>query len=300
MLSSSNIVRLGVVGLLAALLTVVFLTPASGEEKRAKQDSEWYTGRVHVSHDLGGSVGSCTPIATEEGKTLLLTCAHVAQDIVSGGEAWVRIQGWQYLATVADFIPNHQPDLALLTINYEIDTAPIAEDDVHLGQEVYQRGFAHGGMRPDLRVGTCYSRYGDTFLTNLAVEHGDSGAGIFNASGELVGVTYAREFWATTSYAVDSKAVKRFLLREKLRALFPRLAALMDAKRAKSKVAPILPDLPPKAVPAPTPKKADVSPSPATPSVPITGHWEKAGLFGRRSVWVWDSACPNGQCPLKK
>jgi len=174
-----------------------------------------------------------------------------------------------------------EADLALVTLCYELPAVEIADSIPAEGTPVYCYGF--GGTDPDNttkpaaksgRIASNFMRYGNSWLTfhdvtrhTIPIIQGDSGSGLFNSNGELVGVTHGVEDETGIAQAVRIDTVQSFTLTTVQRhQRFPRLHARLSKKPA----APAAPKVP--AAPA-----APVTP-PAAPSFQAGG-------------------CPGGKCP---
>lgn len=179
-----------------------------------------------VLHKTGnGSVegGSGTPVAVVKGKTLILTCAHV---IPAGttGPITVTTRGKTYPARVVaasavswDHANRRMsctgPDLCLLEIDAALPVVKLAAA-VTQDTPVYAWGFdgAKVGDPPALREGrTTVMGTVETQL-GMKVEAGDSGAGLLNHQGELVGVVCGRNpnGWPLAA-AVPLQTVRDFI-----------------------------------------------------------------------------------------
>ncbi len=203
--------------------------------------------QIHV--DMGGGQtahGSGTTVHSEKGKTLILTNAHVVPKNFSQQPITVTSSGKTYKARYLDgseVIQNGNtvdvrgPDLCLLEVDVQLghvsfaDAPPAVNDTVSL--------WGYGGMQP-----TAKQKTGRVLNNELAVPtlnhtaptvNGDSGAGIFNKDGQLVGV-----HWGGTggvrAYGVELTTVQTFLVKAH-RGWFPRLTNRIEAKREAKAVA---------------------------------------------------------------
>ncbi len=228
----------------------------------AGEAAPWFAAQVRVDmgliegkHHVG--YGSGTPIHQEDGKTLILTNAHVVPD--GSHPVTVTINGATYKARHVEGsvvtrdaggrrISLDGPDLALVEVGAELGAVAIAAAMPDLGYSVYQWGYSGRGdaEAPSLvkREGIVYdsTAYKGELSSSLCVESGDSGAGVFNSSNELIAVTHGRAVFSdqvalSRSFAVELVVVRAFLARPRLAKLFPRIAARLAAKRA-AKVLP--------------------------------------------------------------
>jgi S1-C subfamily serine protease len=174
-------------------------------------------------------------VACEGGRSLVLTNAHV----VPGAEARVTVTagGRQYRAkylagskvTTWDNgdgtggMEIEGPDLALLTVEAELPAAELAPGAPGKGDRVRQWGYAGRGASegPREKAGRVTDPAG--LWGTLDQRPGDSGAGLFDDAGRLVGVSHGRPAGEgeVGVVAVPLAAVQKFL-RERAGA-FPRL-----------------------------------------------------------------------------
>jgi S1-C subfamily serine protease len=113
-------------------------------------------------------------------------------------------------------------------VDADLGAVPLAASRAP-GDAVFQRGF--GGTRPGegsvLRRGRVAALRGEIGLS-YAVESGDSGSGVLNEAGELVGVTVGRDPTTHKGYAIPAATVRAFLVRPRLLDLHPPLAAKLS------------------------------------------------------------------------
>ncbi len=303
----------------------------------AKLDPTWFACRICVDHGNSKACGSGTPVHCEDGKTTILTNAHVVPLADKDKPITVVVAGRSYTAKylegseVVNVGPNQievkGPDLCLLQIDYEIGHVALAEEPVPVGGQVWQ--FGYGGVQvnqgPTVKSGIVVkSRYSETVLTStLNTVSGDSGSGVFNTRGELCGVTWGSD-GQSQQMAVEVTTVRTFLARTPLKTLFPRLAARIAARKAArelSKLPPPMPEAPaigrngpcdpklvapatgaPKASPPATAAPGATQPSTNAPvgsGQPGTAGWQ---YDARRGVWwKWNTpgvgSAPNQVCP---
>lgn len=239
----------------------------------APKDLPWWAARVGV--DLGngrGQGGSGTPIHTEGGRTLILTNAHVVPRNLSGNPLSVDLKGKRYPAKYVDgsevsnigpsLIDIQGPDLCILSIDAEVDSVKIATGIPAVGSEVWQWGY--GGTQPDQhpipRGGpVCPPQFvGEAFQVGYQPISGDSGAGVFDANGELCAVCTGSS--GAQGRVVSVVTVRSFVVRPIVHRLFPRLADRLAVKRLTAPAAT-------PATPAPTvPPKAPAAPPVAPPA----------------------------------
>lgn len=185
--------------------------------------------------------GSGTVVACENGKSCVVTNRHVVRPgppgtppyppgtAVSVTTADGRVYNGVIAATCREW-----HDLAILAIDGELPVAELATEEVRPGTEVYQWGrtwYANGRPVPKRGVFRQVNQVveGPIWESTITSESGDSGCGVFDASGRLVAVNWGAGNGEQS--AVPIGPVRGFL-REAGRALFPRLAARMDEKQA--------------------------------------------------------------------
>jgi hypothetical protein len=172
----------------------------------ARAGDLWFAGRVKVDRD-GGVVayGSGTPVACEGKKALILTNAHVVRDLDRDAPIAVTVEGTEYAAKYVGGskvtavgereIKVHGPDLCLVEVDAELGWAEFDTAGFGEGERVWRWGY--GGStdgKPVLRGGKVVK---SPLENSLADEGGsvvgDSGSGVFNRAGKLVGVTWGRD-----------------------------------------------------------------------------------------------------------
>lgn len=258
---------------------------------------------VYISVDLGSGAtagGTGTVIAAENGKSLILTNAHVVPSAAHSITVtyWCDRKPWTSKATyiagssVDDVGPSlirvNGPDLALLSIDADLHPVEIADAIPAAGESVSLYGFGGTGsvVYPRqkngevLRDDNWRTTAGDPIArTSIESTHGDSGSGIFNDRGQLVAVLWGGG--AVRLDTVHAFTVTTLSSGGRGPGLFPRLHARLAARKiakavAAAKAAASVP--PPVKAPAPAAPAALAAPaSPA--SIPLA------------------SPCPGGVCP---
>lgn len=212
---------------------------------------------VYVTQDLGAgrtAGGTGTAIAAENGRTLVLTNAHVAQ----AGRP-TRVTYWhegkpyespaRFLegSTVTDSGPNqiavHGPDLALLVLEgAELRTVELAAAIPGPGESVSLFGFGGAGLNgtvPIHKTGRTLAPDGWQTMagdpiqrTSIQTVNGDSGAGIFNEAGQLVAVHWGGNDKKKLGSAVRLDTVHAFTVQVlERKGLFTRLKNRLAARR---------------------------------------------------------------------
>jgi hypothetical protein len=314
----------------------------------ANADPLWFACRVIVDRGGGvGASGSGTPISCENGKTVIVTNAHVVPKHQADRPIKVQVSGREFAAKYIDGSEVEEylgpqgehmvrvlgPDLALLSIDAEIGHVELADEPAPVGVQVWQFGYGgqNLGAGPTLKSGTVVrsNHVEPTLVSTIDTISGDSGSGVFNTRGELVGVTWGGASDRTAACAVELGTVRKFAGRPLAARLFPRLAARAEAKRAARELAalppasakppvverkgPIDPKLAKPGVNAPKPATPPASPPKATPAVPQAPFGSGVPPAPAGEGWQWDAQrrvwwkfadggvsggnCPNGKCP---
>lgn len=155
------------------------------------------TVRVHLADGKMRDVGTGTIVHSTEGQSTILTCAHIFKEVST--DAKVRVEVFTpgeiltYAATVVG--GNHESDLAFLQIKNRnpLPMVPLQPGALNLKQNetLYSYG-CDGGAIPSLltqRVAKVNHFEGaENIVVDVAPVQGRSGGGLFNSSGELVGV----------------------------------------------------------------------------------------------------------------
>lgn len=138
----------------------------------------------------GGGNGSGTVVASGGGVALVVTNRHVVPDASLAVEVVKGDTG--YPAEVVAVSPDK--DLCLLRIAADLPAAPLATADPAPGDAVRMFGFSlGGGMKPragHVPPGDGRREYmgGEVLLADYTTLQADSGAGVFDAAGRMVGV----------------------------------------------------------------------------------------------------------------
>lgn len=190
-------------------LTVALSAPKADEAFDPARSAVCVRREYTKTDDAGqavkvANIGSGTVVAQENGLSLILTNHHVCPET---GE-WVRVaHRWRrYDAQVVLAVERY--DLAALVVFAKLSPSGIARTTPKPGAELRMCGY--GLMLPCLKVGRATDRYADeqgvrTHFTTLATESGDSGSGLFDASGRLAGVV-----WGSQGAAVPLESVRAF------------------------------------------------------------------------------------------
>lgn len=279
---------------LLPLIAIFVLTPGAGALPVAAGpklplavtiDSQTDASAACVRVQWGQYGGSGTCLATESGKSLVLTCNHVFSDGGIGAypqDCTVQHKGKVYTATAV--AGDREADLALVVVDGELPCADIESDNAAIGTEVWHRGIGSGGGSGRVASVPGIGRYqwvesSCHFAADMPSVSGDSGAGVFTVTGRLVAVHNGR-FGAAGDLARGTPLTPvRNFLRATARFTFPGFAARLDLNRAMAAAASAAAakSAPPAAKPVETPAPKAKAPEPAPVFAP--------------------SACPGGVCP---
>lgn len=147
---------------------------------------------------------SGTVVGYDGKKSYILTNKHVAPD--ASKKCWIIRDGE---LTATTFIKAHaEVDLALLSVDAKLSIAALADVDVTESDSVRHYGSATG---PQKGIATGLITYVHTRYKSISGDFfsvpGDSGAGLFNAKGSLVGVLFARNGPPDMPYAKNNYPV---------------------------------------------------------------------------------------------
>ncbi len=198
----------------------------------ARVDSLDYCARIRVTDGSGINIGSGTLIDSRPGRTLVLTCGHIFRDLTNESKIEVDVfsgeQNKTYLGELVEF--DLKSDVGLIAINSdsELPVSKIAADTSHVvkGSHVSSIGCSAGEMptRQQLRV-TALNRYlgppDNIECTGVPVQ-GRSGGGLFDVSGQIIGICVAADPKDHRGLYCGPKAIKVFLDRCRLSGLYRR------------------------------------------------------------------------------
>jgi len=165
----------------------VLLLGLAGAAQAGPEASE-----VRVRHDAGGAVdcGSGTVVWSEKGVSRVLTANHVVPD-----DRWIKVEHAGKSYSGRRLAWDQGLDLACVEVDATLPVAPIAKADPKAGQTLAQWGHAKASVPAIHKTGNVVgfvrmSGY-DRLMTTTAVQGGDSGCGVFDSAGKLVGVCIA-------------------------------------------------------------------------------------------------------------
>ena len=167
------------------LANAVFASPLSGMKLYQAVEAVLYT--ISASDGSEQSVGSAVAVTD----TILATCCHIAG--ASRGFK-VKIGGKFYPAKV--LYSNTKRDLCLLTVDHQrfkpVNMLPSTE--VNIGEDVYAIGNPYGIEKSITRgIISNKRQVGRAWVlqSDVTLEAGSSGGGLFNKDGKLIGIVYA-------------------------------------------------------------------------------------------------------------
>ncbi len=248
-------------------------------------------------------LGSGTCIYSEGGKSLVLTCNHIYNEASDGSTAAypldgaVTHKGTRYTATAV--AGDGAADLALVIVDGTLPVARLAVTAAAPGDKIVHYGNASGtgpsGSRgtvvspwPNYVNPSCHFEY-----AGLAIE-GDSGAGVFNTSGELVAVVCGRTGFSRTNNGRGTPvtAIRVTVTQKAPFRLFPRFRTWLDSRRGAS-AAPMGRIEPPAAV------TIHISPDGTVNELHADGVFRAVPGAAKRSPAVAEPpACEGGRCPI--
>lgn len=176
---------------------------------------------VRIIHRRGDSagVGSGTVVGLRDGKSIIITAGHVCPN--PGVKIIVTADGKDYVARWLG--ASATDDLAAIEVDATLPVAPLATVPPPPGSPLRQVGYSARWLLPFPRDGTATSSgfvqfnggglFGNRSILFAAipVRSGDSGSGVFNAAGELVGVCSCGSIPARDELAVPIIEVRKFL-----------------------------------------------------------------------------------------
>jgi Trypsin-like serine proteases, typically periplasmic, contain C-terminal PDZ domain len=189
--------------MIRVLIVLALAAPLFAQEK---------SSAVRVA-TLGGA-GSGTVVARDGETAYILTNKHVAIDENQQVEShfWIISDGKRYPAS---FVKMHRVnDLALLSAKIDLPAVTLADADPKEGDTVKHNGQATGPQEGKVVEWTKFVVEGPTLTSTMFSTHGDSGAGVFNADGKLVGCFYGSKGPRTPdrlAIAVRLEVVRDFL-----------------------------------------------------------------------------------------
>jgi hypothetical protein len=171
---------------------------------------------------------SATVIATTQGKSWILGCAHMLADDKGKPSPALRaktfyIDGPTQLHAVYKISPgparlvawDYQADLSLLVIdNGPFNYIPVAPEGFKPGRNLYSAGYDNMAWPITMKAATILISQGDTTFTKEKPWHGRSGGGLSDVDARvLIGVVQGYEVppWGRRAIYVSHQAILRFL-----------------------------------------------------------------------------------------
>jgi S1-C subfamily serine protease len=154
------------------------------------------------------ALGTASVIGVAAGRVYLVTCSHVAmpyappatwRDPAKARPVWVELADGRGAQSRVVWTARPPLDVALVETPLDIGPEPVAisgdSDEVASGQEVffvpnpYRSGWIiHGGKVVKRELHRTPAGPFSLLFTDLPVQHGDSGSGLFDSFGRLVGL----------------------------------------------------------------------------------------------------------------
>lgn len=207
--------------------------------KPAVPQETWYAAHIQIDRGAESDHGSGTPIDVENGKTFFITNSHVVENakypisvIIKGKKYPAKyVVGHNVQHTGPGMIHVEGPDLCIVSVDTELDYVKIASSDVAQGGALFLNGFGPRLLeeKPTLRSGqrNTNNLATPTLTSTLQTVNGDSGSGVFNQKGQLVGVHWGGA--SGVAYAESLDTIQDFILQNKK--LLPNLALKVEISR---------------------------------------------------------------------
>lgn len=168
--------------------------------------------RVEFQKRYGGS-GTCIKVDAVNKKSLVLSNNHVFAFQPGPGAPFPladyplaevevtdldKVERWKAQAVAGDL----DGDLSFVVVDAVLVAAVLANEDAPKGEKVWHKGMGSGGSTGEVLADLGYREPCARFAATLKAINGDSGSGIFDSKGLLVGVTCGR-------FGVDERAPLR-------------------------------------------------------------------------------------------
>ncbi|MBL8848122.1 MAG: trypsin-like peptidase domain-containing protein [Planctomycetaceae bacterium] len=199
--------------------------------------------RIRASIKGQISLGSGTVVASQPGRTLIVTCGHIFRDRDDSTKVEVDLfengRSQTYVATIIDFDLPSDVGLVSIPTHSVVSSTPVAPAELKLerAQSVACVGCSGGNdpTREQLYI-TEVNKYDgpDNIECTGTPVQGRSGGGLFNADGQLIGVCIAAVEDASLGVYAHVFAVHQLMDRNNLSSLYrpespPAEAVLADA-----------------------------------------------------------------------
>lgn len=172
-----------------------------------------------VSVVTTGGSGSGTVVLRDGDKAVILTNKHVVldEDKKVEDKLWVLKDGKRYNATVIKV--HEKSDIALVSATISLPAVTIATVKPLKGDKIRHFGKATGPQEGTVDGWTEFVYEGMAMNSLIFSVPGDSGAGIFNEKGQLVGVHFGRRGRPKDddpiAFSVSLEVVRKFLAVDK-------------------------------------------------------------------------------------
>lgn len=191
--------------MIRALLFALCLAPLAYAENTLPPINE----KACVGVGTSGGMGSGTIVGKTGDTFYVLTAAHVVKD-PGRSDIYVIQRHTRKPKTGKVVKIDTVVDIALVEVNgLDGEPIPIAKNNIELGEYVAHYGKATGPQEGKVASFANYVPAGKTANTDYFSTPGDSGAGVFNKAGELVGVHYARTAHPGVAYEDQKGLVAR-------------------------------------------------------------------------------------------
>lgn len=217
-----------------------------------------------------GAGGSAVCVHAADGVGIMLTARHIYLRHAASYRATTAIvfpDGRKFLATQATVHAQtgHDPqttDLACLVFKYSGKAplaVPVGTANPAVGSPLWQIGFpAATRGRQDIREGPCIRGPEGMVKARILIRSGNSGGGLFNNRGELVGITVTSEDADQNCQAVATLTCRRF---------YEQTCLPLIGRRPRQ--------------PSPRPPAVEPSAPPVAPSAPPVAAPDNATVLGQ-------------------
>ena len=159
--------------------------------KYLKSVTVYIIGETEQNNKLNGCLGTGIIIQQKRGKTYILTNKHVAGDLIKEKyNLYVKYNNNRYLAKIIAFDSNF--DLAIITVPFIFDDKQVIKgiSDISIQDKIYLVG-QHLGMLYIYGEGVYVGNHEKCGIIQCPVASGNSGSGVFDKNGKLIGLLYA-------------------------------------------------------------------------------------------------------------
>ncbi len=199
--------------------------------------------RIRVSYDGKVQYGSGTIVQTRQGRSIVLTCAHIMDQAGDNPKVQVDLFDGDRSRTFEGSVIGHDIDsdvgLIAIATSSRLPVANLMKPVTSLekGTPVYSIG-CNNGARPTRETATlsAIDRYNgpNNLETNKAPEHGRSGGALFDASGRVIGVCSAADRKGNHGLYAGHKAIFDMLKAHRLLSVYGEEVAEAPAKNRQT------------------------------------------------------------------